>query len=349
MNKTKWPKNDFDFDIMSDFRTVFSNNCASIQSVLIDLEHKPSNHRNFEKLAGFITNLKIDVQILKMEEISNLVTALNHVLYRVQADSIRFDPRLSDLILLLSHKIKELFERLFAKKKIDQEKLWQITESVQHLSEMENFIEGVNKILSLLDPKLGDVETECVTLTSDLEWFKTLADFTDERCHYTIGRTDRILSMALALNKQAGNPIDPLQLKTAVLVHDASMAFTKVDLNKAEEFSESDWSELRQHPTLSAQLLENTRSWQSASEIVYQHHERYDGSGYPNGVNGEQICDGACLLAIADTFEAMSHLRAHRKYKRPFLRVVAELNSNSGSLYAPKWIDVFNIYIRNHY
>lgn len=83
--------------------------------------------------------------------------------------------------------------------------------------------------------------------------------------------------------------------------------------------------------------------------MVEQHHERYDGGGYPCGLGQNAICHGAKIIAIADTFEAMSHARADGREKRPMLRVVAEVNAHSGGQFDPIWVEIFNRVIRLRY
>ena len=73
-----------------------------------------------------------------------------------------------------------------------------------------------------------------------------------------------------------------------------------------------------------------------------------DGSGYPQGIKNEDICDGAKMIAIADTFEAMTNSHAHRQYKRPVMRAILEINSNAGAQFDAKWVDYFTQVIKNN-
>ena len=79
--------------------------------------------------------------------------------------------------------------------------------------------------------------------------------------------------------------------------------------------------------------------------MISQHHEMPDGGGYPQGLRGEEICDGAKILAIVDAFEAVMLKHIHRGKNRSVLRAIAEVNACDNQ-FAPEWIEPFNQIIR---
>lgn len=81
--------------------------------------------------------------------------------------------------------------------------------------------------------------------------------------------------------------------------------------------------------------------------MIAQHHEREDGTGYPNRLTGDQICGGAKILALADAFESMTNRRADRIYKTSVTQAVRVINDNSGSQFSPYWVDIFNNVVRH--
>ncbi len=171
--------------------------------------------------------------------------------------------------------------------------------------------------------------------------------FVEDRSLYWQGRSERIFSLVLDMNRQAGNPIDEHQLEAAVYMHDVGMAFLPLSvLHKEEELAEEEKNCMQTHTLLGAQLLEHMPEWAEAARIVREHHERCDGEGYPNKLTENDICDGAKILAIADTFESMTHERADRVHKRPMLRVIAEINGCKGLQFSETWVRIFNDLIR---
>ena len=125
------------------------------------------------------------------------------------------------------------------------------------------------------------------------------------------------------------------------------MAFLPLDiLHKTSPLTREEYERIKSHPLHSAQLLEHMRGWEQAHQIILQHHERQDGKGYPNQVPGKQVCDGATIIAIADTFEAITQMRANREYKRPLLRAISEINNCADTQFSTRWVDIFNTVIR---
>ena len=158
-----------------------------------------------------------------------------------------------------------------------------------------------------------------------------------------IGRGQRILKIAAAMNDSADHPVDPLQLQAAVYLHDLGMMFLRNDpWRRSEQFSDDDRKALHEHPMIGAKLLWRVGSWEDAVRIVLQHHERIDGNGYPEGITQESICPGAQILAIADAAYSMTRIQLHREHARPVIKAVAEINNCADTQFAREWVEIFN-------
>jgi HD-GYP domain-containing protein (c-di-GMP phosphodiesterase class II) len=183
-----------------------------------------------------------------------------------------------------------------------------------------------------------------IKVDDDLRLFIGICAPIEARSMYWNNCTARILELCLAMNEQAGHPVEPAQLAAAVLLHDIGMAFLPVEiLHKRKRLETHELALLQAHPAQGAALLSTMSRWQVAAEAVAQHHERMDGRGYPRGLGKEDISIGARIIAIADTFEARTHERAYSmRIKRPFIRAVLEINSCSGTQFDPEWVAVFN-------
>jgi HD-GYP domain-containing protein (c-di-GMP phosphodiesterase class II) len=126
------------------------------------------------------------------------------------------------------------------------------------------------------------------------------------------------------------------------------MAFLPLDLlHKEDALSDTEFQSVKLHPQMGAALLGDNPRWRETATMIVQHHEREDGTGYPNRLNGDQICGGAKILAIADAFESITNRRADRINKTSVTQAVREINDNSGSQFSPYWVDIFNNVIRN--
>ena len=84
---------------------------------------------------------------------------------------------------------------------------------------------------------------------------------------------------------------------------------------------------MQQHPIWGYELLNRMEGWNTAADMVLQHHERIDGEGYPHKKVGDEINDGARLLAILDAYYAMPNLRADRSHRRSIMRAISEVNA----------------------
>jgi HD-GYP domain-containing protein (c-di-GMP phosphodiesterase class II) len=111
-------------------------------------------------------------------------------------------------------------------------------------------------------------------------------------------------------------------------------------LNKKGKLNTEDWEAIKSHPRLGATIVGNVPNLAPCVSTILHHHERWDGSGYPEGLKGEQISIEARILAIADSFEAMSAARPFR----PALcgeKVLKELRRGAGSQFDPQLMEVF--------
>lgn len=180
--------------------------------------------------------------------------------------------------------------------------------------------------------------------------FRILGTLIDTRHQYWKGRTDYIIPMALGMNALAGNPVDMQQLVAAVNLHDTGMLSLSDDTLYAKKLTDQQWAAIKGHPVTSYELAlgldEGRNLWSECARIVYQHHERPDGKGYPEGLTASAICDGAKILAICDAFYAMTHAQAHQENRRSILRAVAEINACAGSQFDAAWVQHFNTVVK---
>ncbi|MGH8354864.1 MAG: HD-GYP domain-containing protein, partial [Pseudomonas sp.] len=189
-----------------------------------------------------------------------------------------------------------------------------------------------------------------IAADADLLFFAELMQVSERRSQYWQGRGLRLLGLALAINETDGRPEEPAQLAAAVCLHDLGMAFLPLGLlHKAERLNREERQQIQSHPRLAFDLLRRMPDWATAGEIVLQHQEHADGSGYPKGLKEVEITPGALILNIVDTFDARTHERAHQTLsKRPLLRAILEINGLAGSQFSAHWVEVFNRTLQRH-
>ncbi len=185
----------------------------------------------------------------------------------------------------------------------------------------------------------GDHDDPAVAARRILELLAALGDHD----RLTRGHCERVRAFNDLLAGEIGlTAADRDRLRWAALLHDiGKLKVPTRILTKAAKPTVSEWEELRRHPAEGARLTAGLRTWLGPwADSIEQHHERWDGAGYPNGLAGRDICLGARIVAVADTFEVMT---ARRPYQRPVSPDAArkELARCAGSQFDPVVVKAF--------
>jgi len=164
----------------------------------------------------------------------------------------------------------------------------------------------------------------------------------DARDRYTGGHSHRVMeySAGIARNmKMAESNIELLE-KSALLHDIGKIGIPDEVLHKQSGLSDEEYAIIKTHPEIGATILKSIAAFRDLVPSVYHHHERFDGKGYPQGIQGEQIPLHARIIAIADSFDAMT---SNRAYRGAFSRETAlmELERNKGIQFDPVITDVF--------
>ena len=177
-----------------------------------------------------------------------------------------------------------------------------------------------------------------LTIESTIEAMARIVEIRDP---YTAGHQQRVALLAAAIADEMGfSETDINGLRWAAVIHDIGKINVPAEiLSKPGHLSEIEHQIIQTHPQLSYEILKTIDFPWPVALIALQHHERIDGTGYPDGLVGESIMLEARILAVADVVEAMI---SHRPY-RPALGLemaIAEISENRGSLYDPSIVDV---------
>jgi response regulator RpfG family c-di-GMP phosphodiesterase len=166
---------------------------------------------------------------------------------------------------------------------------------------------------------------------------------------YTAGSARRIAALAVALGREAGLDGEAQHaLRMAALLHDVgNIAVPASILAKPAPLTETELALMRTHVEEGCQLLADIDFGAPIADIVYQSHERYDGSGYPRGLKGDEILFSARILAIADTLEAMCSPRSYRP-AAGMDAAIDEINRGAGRLYDPHLVAACTRLVRQH-
>ena len=174
------------------------------------------------------------------------------------------------------------------------------------------------------------------------ETIQTLAHAIDAKDPYTKGHSTRVSRYSVMIAEALGwNQSRVNELRYAALLHDiGKIGIPDSILNKPRRLTEVEYNIIKSHTTLGSDILRNRIMISSAADVAESHHERYDGRGYPHGLNGTQLSEEARIVAIADAFDAMSSDRVYRKAIEPE-RIRQEMIDGKGKQFDPDFTDVF--------
>lgn len=169
-----------------------------------------------------------------------------------------------------------------------------------------------------------------------------LANAIELRDTYTRGHVERVMNYGQAIAEQLSwSTVNKNQLRYGSILHDiGKIHIAEEILSKDSPLTEEEWFEMRRHPEMGADLIKRIHYLEHAVPVILYHHERWNGKGYPFGLKGEAIPEAARIVAIADSFDAMTTKRPYRKALSP-QEAYAEIREGSGSQYDPVLVEAF--------
>jgi putative nucleotidyltransferase with HDIG domain len=176
----------------------------------------------------------------------------------------------------------------------------------------------------------------------DVGTLAALARAIDAKSAWTLGHSERVTGLALKIAHTMGVPARDLQIvHRGGLLHDIGKIGTPTSiLDKPGKLDPEEMQLMRDHVTIGVRILEPIPCFHEVLSIVAQHHEWFDGSGYPAGLAGENISLHARIVALADTYDAIISDRPYRK-RIPKPRAIEIVQHQSGTQFDPKVIEVF--------
>ncbi len=171
---------------------------------------------------------------------------------------------------------------------------------------------------------------------------KAIMEALDAKDSYTSGRSKRITYYSILIAKKLGmSTIDVGKVELAGMLHDIGMIGVSDDiLYKIDSLSQEEYNEIKKHITYSVKILEDIKQLKDVVEIIKYHHEKYDGSGYPYGISGEDIPIGSRIIAVADAFDSIISNRIYRN-KVDYNDALQKIKQSSGTQFDPVIVKAF--------
>jgi putative nucleotidyltransferase with HDIG domain len=204
-------------------------------------------------------------------------------------------------------------------------------------SELEEKDKALEKALADLRQAHREMEA------SFLEVTKSLVLALETKDAYTAGHLERVCRYATRLAQELQLPSAEVEaIREAALLHDiGKIGLPDEVLHKVGALTDEEKQIIQQHLAIGAKILEPMKFFRPITTLIYHHHERYDGKGYPHGLSGEFIPSGAQVITIADSFDAMT---THRGYNKPktVQEALEELRRGSGTQFNPLYVEKFS-------
>lgn len=349
-----------DVEALHEFADSLADRAAEIESDMAKLSQAPQDKLAVAGLFRALHNIKGDAALCRVATAGLIAHPLESLLTRVRSGEVRYTQLIGEVILLAIDRLELATEMLVTGRSLKHLKLVPLVEGLERMSQAsQNDLElsaaqlieaatGFQPHTKLQAPpnKLSIQNQSEDSVADDLRFFRSLALQFEARSPLFLGRTDRIRQLGLDTNHIAGTPVDAAQLEAALYLHDLGMMLLPESIwLQGGKITEEERIVLHTHPELAAGLLDRMEAWQDAAKMVRQHHEKSDGSGYPDGLHGETICAGAKILAIVDAFEAVMLKHRSRSHSSSVLRAIAEINACDNQ-FSPEWIAPFNTVIR---
>lgn len=291
----------------------------------------------------YVTNPMDAIELLKKEHFDLLV--LDFIMMPIHGDKVveevrKFNTELY-ILLLTGHKdlappletIKQLDIQGYCEKSDKFDQLLLLIESgIKSISQMRK-IKEISENLKESNEKLEQAYMETI---------QTLRETVDAKDHYTRGHSDRVTEYSMLIaDKLNLSEAELKTLHTGALFHDiGKIGVPDHILLKAGKLDDKEYSEIKQHPLVGAHILATASIFADIVPIVKHHHERYDGRGYPSQLKGENIPYLARIVAIADTYDAMTSNRPYRDaLTKEF--VIEEFKKNLGTQFDPEIGKIF--------
>lgn len=240
------------------------------------------------------------------------------------------------------------FEKLFflIKKGIDLHSL--VSAHRKLISGLKEHNVSLQKQNTLLAKRIEESTKNLTRLYEDLRQtymrtIKVLAQAIDARDHYTHSHSENVAKYAVLIAEAMHLSAKEIELlRDACELHDlGKIGVIDSILSKPASLTQEEWEQIKLHPNTGAQILEPLTFLNGVIDLVKQHHEHYNGTGYPTGLKGEDILLGARIIHVADAYEAMRSARSYRKVPLTKEAAIEEIRKNTGTQFDPQVVAAF--------
>ena len=219
-----------------------------------------------------------------------------------------------------------------------------VSRALEHTRLCESKRRYENYLEELVAERTAELDRTLASLEDSYRMtLKALAAALETRDRETHGHSERVVSFSLRLGRELNLSSEDLRaLEFGALLHDiGKIGVPDAILHKPAQLCAEEWVNMRRHPVHGQQILQGIEFLEGAARVVGQHHEKWDGTGYPAGLRGDEIDLNARIFAVADAFDAITSDRVYRA-GRSYEVAVAELDEFAGRQFDPEVVAAFH-------
>ncbi|TDO98784.1 HD domain-containing phosphohydrolase [Marinomonas balearica] len=346
-----------DKELKDDLLECYREAQQEIEEAINDIEDNGFSFDKLDNLFRSLHSMKGNCSVCFLDPLVDALHRLEEIVDGMRGGYIKYDYHLGVLINVVIEHVYALLLDLYKHHGADTAQIQLIQNHLDMIySEEEDarrpdlaeefvalLVDGANEAKKDNSSQSFVTKVEFTqTQQADIDLFKGFSSRLNRLLGYSPERGERILKLAQLINNECAKPVDPVQLCAAAYMHNMGMAM----ILKCKDDDEARAQAERNHPLVGAQLLSKHEGWDDATAMVSAYQEWFDGTGYPEGLVGPLIPQGAVILAMAVKFIDVVWGKSGDEYKKSAMRAIQKVNQQSGKRFPPHLIDSFNKGIR---
>ncbi|SBT17384.1 Cyclic di-GMP phosphodiesterase response regulator RpfG [Marinomonas gallaica] len=348
-----------DKELKDDLLECYLEAQQEIEAIVNDIESSGFTHEKLDTLFRSLHSMKGNCSVCFLDPLVGALHRLEEIVDGMRGGYIPYDSVLGELINQVLDQVLLLLKQLhqyhgadtkllnFMQSNLD--KIYAEEEPSTRVALAERFLAQMGDDATAAQEKAKEEADSLVVKVeyddaqqADIDHFRLLSQRLNKLLGYSPERGERILKLSQLINQECTAPVDKAQLSAAAYMHNMGMAMI---LKCGEDEAAKQRAE-HNHPMVGAQLLSKHEGWDQASDMVISYQERFDGSGYPEGLVGGMIPQGAFVLSMAVRFIDVVWGKSGDEYKKSAMRAIQKVNSESAKGIPPHLVDAFNRAVR---
>ena len=357
---------ELDKDIIDDFYFCFRESVEEIEQSFYHLDRDPDSDE-INNLFRSMHSLKGNCRMVFLDPLVTSTHMLEEIVSDLRAGRYDYNKLLGEYIFTTVSRIEKMVSDLLQGGDLNLSRLQQLDLEIislrdaadtdrLHIAEQLLNREVIDDTATEIPADIEDNNTQAeessadTQTETDLEFFYSLGLKLDSLSIYNRDRIKEVNNLCQSINEELQNPVDTDQLSCAVYLHDLAMPLVPPRiLNLDRELRREEASIYYDHCRVAAELLLRMPLWCDAAYMIAQHHEHFDGSGFPNRCRGDEIHLGAAIIAVSDCFEEMLFRQTDISPRKNLFKAVNEVNSFTDSHFCPEVVNAFNVVIRRRF